>query len=141
MIHLEALHTYSPASLGIALYEKVQEVTRGKAHKAAAFLSAVTCLELDGRKLPDSAWCTLAVISLFDLSQHAPNATLVIRDWKLLCHKIACSSGEMSAQQIAASLSWAMSHKSNICLEPPQYAIVNYDTIEPADRIQVAEAA
>jgi hypothetical protein len=141
MIHLEEPRAYSPAGLGIALYEKVQEMTEGRARKAAAFLAAITCLELEGRELPDSAWCTLALIALSDLAQHAPQMTLVLRDWKTLHQNIARCSGEMSAEQMAASLAWAMSLRSNIHLEPQHYAAVNYSAIEPAACIRVAEAA
>ena len=35
--------------LGIAGYGPVRELTRGRARRAATFLSSITCLELDGR--------------------------------------------------------------------------------------------
>lgn len=140
MIHLEEPRAYSPAGLGMALYEKVQEVTQGRANKAAAYLSALTCLELDGRKLPDAAWCTLALVSLADLARHAPRTTLLIRDWEALYENIARRSSDASAKQMAEALAWAMSRSRNLCLETRHFAIVNDGTLLPTAH-RIPEAA
>ena len=52
MTRLAISEISSPAELGLAVYEKVQELTQGRARKAATFLSAITCMELDGHDLP-----------------------------------------------------------------------------------------
>src|SRR5690348_15910678 len=137
MIHLEEPLAYSPAGLGMAVYEKVQEMTRGKATKAATFLTALTGLELSGRELPDSAWCTLVLISLSELAQHAPRKILVIRDWKSLYHNIARCSGEKSAKKLVETLAWARSLRPNVLFEPTHSALVNYSPLTPPADIKI----
>lgn len=107
----------SPAELGIAMYEKVQELTKGRAQRAASFLSELTCLELGGCQLPSSPWCTLVLFALSDLAMHAPGVTILIPNWPKHYHNIARKSGEAIAQEIASSLVWVGCEKQNLELE------------------------
>lgn len=113
----------SPADLALAIYETVQELTRGKARKAAAFLSSITCLELAGQDMPAAPWCVLVLFSLSDLAIHAPGAKLAIRDWLLHYHVMARQSGEAGAQEMASALVWAGGRRRNVELESADVAV------------------
>lgn len=104
----------SPSDVGLAIYEKVQELTGGKSRRSARFLSAITCLELEGRNLPASTWCTLVLFSLSDLAIHAPGAVIAIRDWAVHYNSIAIEYGEATAQEMASALVWAGCSRRNI---------------------------
>jgi hypothetical protein len=118
MIQIECSRAGSPSELAIEFYEGIQGATEGRARRAANFLSTLTCLELDGKELPASPWCTLILIALADLELHAPSVTLTIAGWTDLYQSILRSTGEESAQQVVASLAWAASRRHNVRLEP-----------------------
>ena len=124
MAHLNVSEISSPADLGLAVYEKVQELTQGRARRAAAFLSAITCLELSGRDMPASPWCMLVLFSLYDLAIHAPGVKLAIHDWAVHYHAMAHRSGKASAQEMAAALVWAGCLRQNVELESADLALV-----------------
>jgi hypothetical protein len=117
LAHLTLNEVNSPADLGLAIYEKVQELTGGRSRRSAKFLSAITCLELDGRDLPVSTWCTLVVFSLSDLAIHAPGVILAVRNWSVHYTNIAAICGESGAQELASALVWAGCLRKNIELE------------------------
>jgi hypothetical protein len=117
LVHLTLSDITSPADLGLAIYEKVQELTTGKSQRSARFLSAITCMEIEGRELPASTWSTLVLFSLSDLAIHAPGVKLALRDWEIHYTNMAVCSGEASAQEIASALVWAGCARKNIELE------------------------
>jgi hypothetical protein len=121
---LEFEDVSSPADLGLAIYQKVQEITQGRARRAAEFLLQITCLELDGKMLPASPWCTLVLFSLHDLATHAPGAIIEIQDWAVHYHTMAKRSGEASAKEMAAALIWAGCLRRNIELRSDNLAVV-----------------
>lgn len=123
MTRLNASEISTPADLGLAIYEQVQELTRGRARRAAKFLSAITCLELDGHDLTASPWCTLVQFSLSDLAIHAPGVTLAIGDWSVHYHTMADRSGEAGTQEMAAALAWAAGLRRNVMLESSDSAV------------------
>jgi hypothetical protein len=131
----------SPADLGLAVDEKVQELTQGRARKSASFLSALTCLELDGHDLPASPWCTLVLLSLSDLAIHAPGVTLAISDWAVHFHNMARRCGEASAREMASALVWAGCRRRNVELESSGTAVVNGSGLVDAVSGARAEAA
>ena len=110
-------HIESPADFGLAIYEKVQELTAGKSRRSARLLSAITCLELDGRDLPASTWSTLVLFSLSDLAIHAPGVVLTVRDWRAHYTNMAIRSGDANAEEMASVLEWAGCVRKNIELE------------------------
>jgi len=132
MNQLVVSEVQSPADLGLAVYDKVQELTQGKARRAAAILSEITCLELDGRNLTASPWCMLVLFSLSDLAIHAPGVTLKICDWGVHYHTMARCSGEANAEEMASALAWAGCARQNVELEHAAIAVVRPVTMARA---------
>jgi hypothetical protein len=114
MARLSVSEVSSPADLGLAVYSHVQEITQGKAHRAASFLSEIACLELEGRELTASPWCVLVLFSLSDLAIHAPGETLEICNWTFHYQNMAMRSGEESAREVASALIWAGCTRRNV---------------------------
>lgn len=140
MIHLSLPDVNSPANLGLAIYEKVQELTAGQAHRSARFLTAITCLELEGRDLPASTWSTLVLFALSDLAVHAPGVTLAERDWAEHYSNVAIRSGDASAQEMASALVWAGCVRKNIELESAA-SEREFDEASAGSRFAVGAAA
>ncbi|MCW3051927.1 MAG: hypothetical protein JWN14_1097 [Chthonomonadales bacterium] len=132
MDYLDTSNVFTLANLGLAMYERVQIRTRGKALKTRKFLCALTCYQLPRGiecQEPDAAWYTLILFACSDLAAHAPGVKIVISNWEVLYNRIASHGSEESAQQIATILAWAEGQWDNIRLKPRKLRISSSKSI------------
>jgi len=106
-VHIDTTKISTTSSLGLAFFKVTQQITCGKAYRAANLLASMTAYELNGSSYSSSGYRCLVLLALADLAKHAPSATLILPNWTATLHRISINSGETAGRDVEALMKWA----------------------------------